>query len=200
MDVGLIGSPRLFLPRCTTLAFALLLVTATDVRAASASLVEEPDGNAYNFVTHYRVQISARAERVWPILIDLKSWMYEFELATVAGRAGNVGHTLRLYEDQEFLIQVTGVVPNELLAIVNLPTVFEGERVTGVGLFTLHERDGQTEVALTMSRRYVWVGDGDNPLRHQRASSAFGEQTRSMWQARFLGRLKDLVEADAVGR
>ena len=162
--------------------------------AAGETLTPEPTNDTYNFVTHYRVHINSPPESVWPFLIDFKSWMYEFELSTISGETGSAGQILRLYPDQDFKIQVTQVIPNEMIAVVNLPITFRDEFGTGVGVFTLHETDAGSEVALTMSRRYTWKGEGENPLRATRESAQFHEQTRSMWQRRFLARLKELAE------
>ena len=138
-------------------ALTLLVLSAfnTPVQAASEALTPEPAGDAYNFVTHYRVQIEAPAAAVWPCLLNFKSWIYEFEHTTVSGVPGTPGHVARLYEGQAFLTQVTAVVPEQMIAIANLPLTFNGEFGTGVGIFTLHDLGGRTEVALSMSRRYT---------------------------------------------
>ncbi len=190
--------PLVFIRLCLDAfkGFALLL-TATPLFAwSSETLTPEPDASSYNFVTHYRVEIDARIERVWPVLLDFKAWMYDFELATVSGIPGVPGHLLNLYEGQDFKLQVTAVAPNNLVAVANLPMDFQGEFGTGVGIFTLHEIGTGTEVALSASRRYTWKGDGENPLQTRRSSEKFQRQTRAMWQ-RFLGRLKHLVEESA---
>ena len=176
----------------------ICLVFATSSLASSETLTPEPAGETYNFVTHYRVHIDAPKERVWPVLVNLKSWMYEFELSTITGEPGTEGQVLRLYSGQEFRIQVTKVIPNEMITIVNLPMTFKEEFVTGIGVMTLHETTNGTEVSLTMSRRYTWKGQGESPLRATRSSEKFQAQTRAMWQDRFLGRLKNLAEGNPV--
>lgn len=166
--------------------------------ADSESLTPEPSPDTYNFVSHYRVQIDAPREQVWPILLNLKSWMYEFELSTISGAPGTEGQILRLYTGQDFKTQTTKIIPNEMISIVNLPMTFKDEFVTGISVFTLHQTNSGTEVSLTMSRRYTWTGEGDNPLRVTRNSEEFQNQTRSMWQDRFLKRLKNLAEGNPV--
>ncbi len=183
--------PRLV---CAVLLAWTAAVAAADERHRSAALTPEPSSDTYNFVAHYRVQIDAPREAVWPHLLDFKSWMYEFELSTVAGTPGTEGQVLRLYAGQDFRIQVTRVVPHEMVAIVNLPMTFEGELGTGIGVMTLHDTPGGCEMALTMSRRYTWQGAGDNPLRSRRESADFHRTTDAMWQDRFLARLKALAE------
>ena len=182
---------------------AILLCTAGGVTAEklprnpSASLTPEPSSETYNFVAHYRVQIDASREAVWPYLIDFKSWMYEFELSTIAGTPGSEGQVVRLYEGQDFKIQVTRVIHDEMVAIVNLPITFDGELGTGTAVMTLHDSAGGCEMALTMSRRYSWQGEGENPLRATRETAEFHARTDAMWQDRFLTRLKALAEGNA---
>ncbi len=179
----------------------ILLAVSAPAHTASETLTSEPAGEAYNFVTHYRIQIEVPPSRVWPVLLDLESWMYEFEHASVSGTPGTAGHVSRLYEGQDFLTQVTGVVPQKMLSIANLPLTFKGEHGTGVGVFTLHENGNGTEVSLSMSRRYTAAGEGFSELRAIRQSPEFQARTREMWQERFLERLRVLAEdEDARGR
>ena len=180
--------------RSITLCF--FMTASVSSAHAHESLTPEPSEIAYNFVTHYRVAIQAPPEVVWKHLIDLKSWMYEFDLSTETGLPGAPGQILNLYEGQDFKIQITAADPNRLLAIANLPVTFQGEYGTGVGIFTLHELQDSTELSLTASRRYSWSMEGPNHLRERRATESFQLQTRDTWQ-RFLERLKRLAEQTA---
>lgn len=164
---------------------------------ASETLSDEAAGKTYHFTTHYRSVINASPQAVWSVLIDLQAWLYEFELATEAGLAGQPGQILNLYPGQDFKLQVIASDPPRMLVLANLPLTFQGEFGTGVGVFTLHKQGDQTEVALTGSRRYTWRGDGVNPLRQRRATEQFQQASRRMWQDRFLGRLKQLAEANS---
>jgi len=161
---------------------------------AASTIVAEPDG-AYHFVSSYRVVIDAPVTRVWRQLMDLKSWMYEFELEPLAGEPGRPGEVLRLYAGQDFAIQLLQVVPDETLVIANLPSDFRGEHSTGTGVITLHPVEQSTIVELVMSRRYAATGDGANETRARRESDDFRQVTDAMWRDRFLGRLKCLAES-----
>ncbi|MEM7002130.1 MAG: SRPBCC family protein [Pseudomonadota bacterium] len=165
---------------------------------ASETLSDEAAGKTYHFTTHYRSVINASPQAVWAVLIDLQAWMYEFELATETGMPGQPGQILNLYSGQDFKLQVIASDPPRMLVLANLPLTFQGEFGTGVGVFTLHKQGDQTEVALTGTRRYAWRGDGVNPLRQRRAEKQFQQATRRMWQRRFLGRLKQLVEVNTA--
>jgi len=180
----------------TTSTLVLTCLFGTTARAFE-TVVDEPSAHDYHFVSHYRVQIEAEVKDVWQHITNLKSWMYEFELTQLTGSPGAEGAVLQLYEGQDFKIQIIGVVPQQLMTIANLPMTFRGEFTTGIGIFTLHRVGTGTEVALTMSRRYSWRGEGDNPLRATRLSSAFQQQTNAMWQDRFLPRLKNLAESNS---
>ncbi|MEL7046998.1 MAG: SRPBCC family protein, partial [Pseudomonadota bacterium] len=178
----------------STIVAMMLLFQSTVSRGASETLTAEPSGDAYNFVTHYRVLINAPASVVWPVLLDFNAWMYEFKQSTVTGVPGTPGHILRLYEGQDYLTQLTAIEPQHMLTIVNLPLSLNGEFGTGVGVITLHESNDRTEVSLTMSRRYSPVGEGFGELRATRESPEFQARTRAMWRDRFLERLKSVAE------
>ena len=164
------------------------------IAVASESLVDEPNSDSYNFVTHYSIEIDAPAASVWKHLIDLGSWMYDFEMKPVSGVDELEGKVLRLYEGQDFQVQITKAIPNKLLVISNLPVSMEGERLSsGISVTTLTETAGKTMVGLTMSRRYTWEGVGENHLKSRRQSKEFVANTRATW-TRFLLKLAELSE------
>ncbi len=177
------------------LALYAAAIASIPSAVASETVTPEPDHSAYHFVSHFSVDIEASAEDVWPQLRDLGSWMYEFDLTLESGEAGEKGEVRRLYAGQDFFIQVTRIIPEKLLVFANLPSSFNGEHSTGVAIISITEAGGTSTVSLTMSRRYRWDGEGENPNMALRESDEFQERTRSMWQDRFLGRLKSLVES-----
>lgn len=175
----------------STLVAAVMLVS---VATASETITSEPDDSSYHFVSHYSIEIEAPANAVWKQLVDVGSWMYEFELSLESGTPGHEGEVRRLYPGQDFFIEITKIIPNKLLVFANLPSVLNGEYSTGVSVITLTETGGTTTVNLTMSRRYSWDSTAPNPQRSLRESPEFQERTGAMWQG-FLGRLRSLVEA-----
>lgn len=178
------------------LLFGMLAVSAAFAVSASAgeTITSEPAKESYNYVSTYRVGIDAPAAEVWPYLIDLGSWMYDFDMAPEQGEPGTVGQVLRLYPDQDFFVQVVGMAPNQNLVVANLPATFRDEFSTGIAVMDLVEADGRTTLSLTMSRRYTWQGEGENPLREMRSSDEFKKGSEVTW-TRFLDRLKSLAEA-----
>ena len=188
------GSGSLPVGNAVLLILLAVLGYAGHARASDA-ITAEPGGAAYHYVSHYSVEIAASASAVWPHLLNMGAWMYEFEMSPVRGNPGEEGEVRRLYPGQDFMVQIVKVIPNRLLVIANLPSTFNEEYATGVGVITLHEVDGRTGVDLTMSRRYSWQGIGPNPQQQTRESADFREQTRAMWEDRFLGRLRSLAES-----
>lgn len=173
--------------------FAAMVLLAS-ASHGSETLTAEPDQSSYHFVSHYSVAINATASEVWKHLIDLDSWMYEFELTREAGVPGQAGEVRRLYGGQDFFVELTKVIPNQLLVFANLPVTLNDESSTGVAVITLSDSGKGTTVNLTMSRRYSWSKSEPNPQRAMRESKEFQERTRAMWQDRFLARLKSLSE------
>ncbi|MEM9304106.1 MAG: hypothetical protein AAGE01_18475 [Pseudomonadota bacterium] len=160
--------------------------------AASQVSTQEHDAEAYHRVLHYRIEIPADVEVVWPHVMDLGAWMFDFDLELVAGEPGTVGEVRRLYAGQDHLLQVVGLITNQLLVLANLPATMAGEESTGVAVLTLNEGGGATVVDLTMSWRHEWRGTGENPLRARRESAEFVEATDAMW-SRFHERLRALA-------
>jgi len=174
--------------------YVLALILVASGRAYSGEFVTtEPNDASYQYVSNYKIEIDASPDTVWNHLIDLKSWMYEFEMSHVSGDPGQVGEVLRLYPNQNFLIQITGKVKNQVLTISNLPSTMGGEDSTGVGLITMDSIEGKTVVNLVMSRRYTWNGDGVNAMKMKRSSTEFQGGTAMTWN-KFLQKLKELSE------
>ena len=178
---------------------AVVLALLCPSVSASEAITPEPTGSAYNFVSHYSVEINASREAVWQQLIALESWMYDFDLTVEHGEPGKAGEVRRLYAGQDYFIQTTKVIPDELLVFANLPSTVNGEHSTGVAVITLSENDGTTTVRLTMSRRYSSTSDEPNPMLEMRESPEFQERTQGMWQDGFLERLRSLVESQEAG-
>lgn len=174
------------------LIFTLILFLSAQ-SIAFESVVSEPDDNAYNYVSHYRIEIEAQPQTVWKHLKNLGSWMVDFEMSHVSGTEGAVGEVLRLYPQQDFFCQITALVPNELLVIANLPVTFKGEFSTGAGIITLNETKNGAVVDVTMSRRYTWEGEGSNPMKGMRESADFQQGSQATWN-KFLEKLRSLSE------
>ena len=170
----------------------LTLIICSKV-VAKDFISQEAEISSYNYVSNYEISIKSPPALVWKNLENLKSWMYTFELSHHSGAKGEVGEVLRLYPNQEFYIQITGKVENKLLTIVNLPSEFNGEKSTGVGVISLVAAGSETLVQLTMSRRYTWIGEGENTMKRKRESEEFQRSTAKMWD-NFLSKLKEISE------
>lgn len=177
----------------TFFTFLFLMLSSGNV-IAEEFITTEPDNKTYQYVSSYTVEIDATPEKVWKHLEKLKSWMYEFDMSHLSGDPGKVGEVLRLYPGQEFLVQITGKVKNQTLTIANLPTTFNGEYSTGVGVINLTKTDEKTTVNFVMSRRYTWQGEGENAMKLKRESIEFQNGASAMWN-KFLQKLKTLSES-----
>lgn len=166
-------------------------VQAETISDESKVPVIDPD--RYHVVTHYQIEINRPAEKVWPHLIKLNSWI-AFDLIPVSGDRGQEGEIFRLYKGEDFYFQTTKIIPNQLYVGVNLPSTFKEEDSTGIAIFSLTEIDAKTIVNVTMSRQYTWRGEGPNPMREIRESSEFHENNKFAWEEKFLPKLRELVE------
>ena len=173
--------------------YIVLFISIVFSFVVSAQVVDEPNGSAYHYVKSYRIEVAKSPRDVWPHVMDLGAWMYDFEMTTVEGVPGQVGSVVRLYEGQAFKTLLTAVEPERLLIMANLPITDRGETGTGIGVVQLTETGGGTEVSLVMSRRYDWRGMRENVLRTTRMTPEFNQRTDAVW-TRFLGRLKAMAE------
>lgn len=177
-------------------ALAVLIgLSLCNQAVASEAVTPAPEGSDYHYVSHYSLEVDASVSAVWQQVVDLKSWMHEFELASVAGEPGETGEVLRLYPNQPFLIQVTARVPEQALVFANLPVQFNGETLSGVAVITIADVGKASIVNVTLSRYFRWDDTAPNPSRALRESETFQNNTRAMWQERFLPRLKALAES-----
>jgi hypothetical protein len=112
-----------------------------------------------------------------------------------SGPVGAEGEVLRLYEGQDFFVEIAKIVPGRMIVLVNLPSTFQGEEMVGVGMLTLTEIDGTSLVSAFMSRQVSGPAGAVDPLRARRESAEYRELNRQMWQERFFGRLRELAEA-----
>lgn len=174
------------------LPIACLLVPG--LASAQAFIVASDRADSYHFVDHYEVLIDRSPEEVWPHLLDFGSWMYELSMTHVSGPRNGEGEVLRLYEGQDFLFEITKIVPKRMIVGINHPSTMQGEESVGVAMFTVTEVDGKTLVSNFMSRQFHWTQEGPNPLRATRESAQFREANRVMWEDNFLARLRELAE------
>ena len=181
--IGVFGKMILLLP---------LLSAAYAAEGDPPGITPDVETADYHVVTHHQVTIKRPAADVYPHVVDFGSWI-GFDFVHVAGPDAGEGAIYRLYRDQDFFFQITRLIPDKLVVGVNLPSDFQGEQSSGVAVISLIELEGETVVTVTMSRQYDWTGEGPNPNQKARASKEFQENTRIMWEERFLPRLAELA-------
>jgi hypothetical protein len=168
-------------------------VVATSLASAETVIVDSDLTDSYYFVDTYEVLIDAPAEDIWPHLLDVASWMFEFSMIHESGPHNAEGEVFRLYEGQDFFVEIAKILPGKLLVLVNLPSTMQDEESVGIGMTSLTAVGGKTLVSHFMSRHYDWSLAAPNPLRERRASQDFQENTRVTWD-KFLNRLRELAE------
>lgn len=173
------------------------LLSLSTIVWASEPVTSLPQPPSYHFISHHRTTIDRSAKEVWPHLLKLGSWMVDFDMTHVSGPIQQEGEILKLYAQQDFLIQIEKIIPNTLIVAVNLPSTFRGEHSTGTSVISLNEINGRTIVDLTQIRVYTWLESGFNPLQELRQSAEFEQETNATWD-RFLLRLKQIAEGLAV--
>lgn len=173
----------------------LLVVSAVigGIASADTVIIDSKLAESYHFVDTYEILIDEDPPKVWPHLVDVKSWMYEFSLIHESGPRNAEGAVFRLYEDQDYFMELAKLIPEKLAVAVNLPSSVDGEQLVGIGMFTLTEVDGKTLVSTFMTRQFVQLSDTANALRERRESPEFQDDTQERWN-RFMTRLKELAE------
>jgi hypothetical protein len=112
----------------------------------------------------------------------------------VSGPRHGEGEVFRLYNGENFFMQVTKIIPDKLLVGVNLPTAQQGESaLAGIVMVTLTGQGAKTVVSMFMSRQYSWFGKAPDPLRKVRGSERFAESRRAGFE-KSLQRLKTACE------
>lgn len=180
---------------------AIRILIASSVLAAWGAfaetvIIDSDLADSYHFVDTYEILIDRPPEVVWPYLLDVASWMYELSMIHESGPHSGENEVYRLYEGQDYFMEITKLIPGKLMVAVNLPSTTQAEESVGVGMFTLTEIDGKTLVSNVMSRHFAWKQESPNPLRAQRESEEFQKSTQATW-GKFLGRLRELAEGSS---
>lgn len=161
------------------------------IAIAQVSPLDSDVGESYYYTDHYEVVIDRPVSSVWPLIIDMGSWMAGLNEANDSKPVGVEGEIFRLYGN--FYMEVVKVIPEKMLLLVNLPNTQEGEDTQGTAMITAQEVDGKTLVSLFMNRIYLWSRSETNVLREKRESSDFAVNRKVMFKANF-ARLKELAE------
>lgn len=176
------------------LGVCYVTVLFTHTATAQISPLDTNAGESYYYTDHYETLINKPVADVWPFIVDLGSWMAGLKEANETPPVGVEGEVIRLYGD--FYIEVVKAIPEKMLLMVNLPGTQQGEATQGIAMITAQETDGKTLVSLFMSRVYYWFQADQNSLRQRRESSNFAKSRQTLYKDKFLGKLKELAEAE----
>ena len=171
---------------------AILFVATFGTVSAQVSPLEVGAGDSYYYVDHYEVMLDKGLSEVWPILVDLSSWMPGLAEANESTPTTRQGAVFHLYDD--FYIEVAKVIRDRMILLVNLPNAQDGEDTQGIAMISVHEIGERTMVSIFMSRIYFWFEAQDNPLRDRRESREFAESRRASYEDDVLRRLQEAVD------
>jgi len=163
------------------IAFVLIAVatSSSPVAVAQVSPLDSTLGESYYYVDHYEVLIDRPASAVWPFVVDFGSWMPGILDANETRPIAKEGEIFRLYG--EFFMEVSKVIPERLLVMVNLPATQEREDTHGLMMLSVKEADGRTVVSMFMSRIFYWFETEENALRERRESTELSMSRTSPW-------------------
>jgi len=140
-------------------------------------------GRSYYYVDHYEVVIDHQSSEVWPVLVDLASWLPGLAEANDPMPPVTQGSVLHLYDD--FYMEVARVIPERMVLLVNLPSSQEGEDTQGIAMISAYGIGEKTLVSIFMSRIYFSA---------TRESDDFTESRRATYEENVLRRLQVAVE------
>ena len=124
---------------------------------AEPVILDSELASSYHFFDTYEVLIDAPPEDVWPDLLNARSWQYKFDLSHVSGPVNAEGEVLRIYEGEDFFMEISRIIPEKMIVSTLLPATMQDEDALGIGMLTLSEVDGKTLVSNFMARKYDWL-------------------------------------------
>lgn len=171
-------------------AAAIVSIGVASGAFAQHTIIDSELAEAYFFVDHYETVIEKTPEEVWSQLVNLPSWT---GMTHEAGPERAVGEVLRLYEGEDFFLEVSQQIPSRLLMGTLQPFVIEGEESLGLLMLVLTDLGSETLVSMFWSRHFAWFQDGPNPLRERRESREYLDLNKNSQNA-ILARLKQIAE------
>jgi hypothetical protein len=181
---------------------------------SSTAHTDHGDGSAFHasYVSIAEIVINAPPSAVWPHLINVGAWIYDFHVERAVGEQGRAGEVQHLWplevkvvngsvsiaaKDRTVanatVMKTVDVVPEKLWYTVNLPKVEDGIRSNGVNLVLLKEIDGKTFVTAIRSKESICPSPEvrDATQAHMIAYQPMAQQR---WMTMYLPRLKELSE------
>ena len=173
-------------------ALAFLLLSLAGVCTAQISSMSQDAGESYYYVDHYEILINQPVNEVWQATLAMGQWV-PFLADALPEEPVVEGQVFHLYD--QFSLKVAQLIPEQMLLLINLPTVQESEYTQGVVMISLAGTETGTLVSMFMSRAYFWFDGEQNPLRYTRESRDF-QQERNDTYSRLLQNLKNNIETE----
>ncbi len=172
-------------------ATAIAGAFVTSLALAQHTIIDSELAQSYFFLDHYEIIVEKTPDDVWPHVLDLPAWT---GLIHETGPEQAVGEVLRLYEGEDFFLEISNLIPDRLLVGTLQPFEIDGERSLGQVMVVLTDLGDRTLVTTFWSRHFAWPGQSPHPLRARRESSDYLELNRNN-QNSMLARLKASAEA-----
>ena len=175
------------------LVVSLLLTLIPTSTKAEIFPLDVPNSYSYYFVDHFEIVIDKPLKDVWPHVLAMGSWIPAMAGGDLNPSSFSEGDIFNIYGN--FNVEITKVIPENMILMINMPTSDKGERTQGVAMITTTETRGKTLVSLFMSRIYFWFTTDNNPQRITRETENFSVNRKSSYKDNFLTKLKEIAES-----
>jgi hypothetical protein len=189
-----------------------MITAATPAQASPAQGKDDGTTSHAGYVSIAEIVIDAPPNVVWPQVLDIGSWIYDFHFVSVAGEVGRAGETKHLWPveveilngiasvaeqertlDNATVLKTIAAVPDKLWYGVNLPKAEGDARSNGVNLVVLTERDGKTLVTAIRSKESLCPSPASAQAT-QKHMYEYQPVAQHRWVHKYLPRLKELAE------
>lgn len=161
------------------------------------------------YVSVVEITIDGPPASVWPHVLNMGSWIYDFHFEHVSGQVDAEGEVEHLWPtsaegvagiaeadrnvENATVLKTLKVVPEKLWYGVNTAKARDGISSTGVNLVVLSERNGQTVVTAVRSREALCPTSGIRDATQQELTE-YQPVAQFRWTDKYMPRLKELAE------
>lgn len=166
------------------------------------------------YVSVAEITVDGPPSSVWPHVLNMGSWIYDFHFEHVSGAVDAEGEVEHLWPtsaegvagiadsdrsvDNATVLKTLKVIPEKLWYGVNTAKARDGTSSTGVNLVILSERNGQTLVTAVRSREAL-CADGATRDATQNELTKYQPIAQFRWTDKYMPRLKELAERSLRG-
>jgi hypothetical protein len=174
-------------------------------------IAERGDSTARHagYVSVAEIAIAAPAKAIWPHVLDIGSWVYDFHFEHISGQRGGEGEVKYLWAvaaegvnaiaekdrtlENAIVLKTLSIIPQRLWYGINPPRL-EGESLgTGVNMVMLSEQGNQTRVTAIRSKESLCPNKAARDTTQDKMIK-YQPIAQSRWTDKYLPRLKELSE------